>query len=170
MLLTALLHWSCRILQSNFSHLLNYRSPLNPFNTNIPSAGAQPVRGSQPVKKKTIIKAEPQLVKIKREPGTLPRPNIPLEDAVDEVDGMDVGVGSVKTEKDSDTGFIQSYGGQAYTYYYHCNLIWCASSCQVDRNGSSYQTISCHWEVLILVMCFLSCNLLSESYRTAYMD
>ena len=67
------------------------------------------------MKKKTIIKVEPQLVKIKREPGTLPRPNIPLEDAFDEVDGMDVGVGSLKTE-DSDTGFTQSYGGQANTY------------------------------------------------------
>ncbi|XP_022344658.2 DNA polymerase alpha catalytic subunit-like [Crassostrea virginica] len=89
------------------------KSPLNPFNTNIPSAGAQPVRGSQPVKKKTIIKAEPQLVKIKREPGILPRPNIPLEDAFDEVDGMDVGVGSVKTEKDSDSGFTQTYGDEA---------------------------------------------------------
>lgn len=70
------------------------RSPLNPFNTNIPSSGAQPV------KKKPIIKTEPRAVPIKSEPRSLPRPNIPdPEDNFDEVDGIDMGMGpAVKQE------------------------------------------------------------------------
>nr|XP_034328264.1 DNA polymerase alpha catalytic subunit isoform X1 [Crassostrea gigas] len=70
------------------------KSPLNPFNTNIPSSGAQPV------KKKPIIKTEPRAVPIKSEPRSLPRPNIPdPEDNFDEVDGMDMGMGpAVKQE------------------------------------------------------------------------
>lgn len=74
--------------------LQSCRSPLNPFNTNIPSSGAQPV------KKKPIIKTEPRAVPIKSEPRSLPRPNIPdPEDNFDEVDGIDLGMGpAVKQE------------------------------------------------------------------------
>ncbi|XP_056004368.1 DNA polymerase alpha catalytic subunit-like [Ostrea edulis] len=74
------------------------KSPLNPFNTNVPSTGAQAT------KKKTVVMAEPRTPLIKSERRPLPKPNIPEpEEAMDEVDSMTVGVEiTTKTQKDAD--------------------------------------------------------------------
>lgn len=80
---------------------------MNPFNTNVPSTGAQAT------KKKTVVMAEPRTPLIKSERRPLPKPNIPEpEEAMDEVDSMTVGVEiTTKTQKDADIQHLSDSQG-----------------------------------------------------------
>lgn len=111
------------------------RSPLNPFNTNIPSSGAQPV------KKKPIIKTEPRAVPIKLEPRSLPRPNIPdPEDNFDEVDGMDMGMGpAVKQEIVEDLPQSSECQGMTSVKSIMVKMLWSETiNCFKDQTWNFY--------------------------------